>query len=42
MWTIGGGGQGVCEDCYCKHERGEIETFDRFYVRPGFVGGDGI
>lgn len=42
LWHEGGGGQGVCEGCYLKHERGEIETFDRFYTRPGFIGGDGI
>lgn len=42
MWHTGGGGQAVCLECYEKHARGELMVFDRFYVRPGFVGGDGI
>lgn len=38
------GSIGVCESCYCKHERGEIPTFDRMYLhhRPGFENGGGI
>lgn len=38
------GGVPVCEDCYLKHERGEIPTCDRFYLPRGrsFINGDGI
>lgn len=32
MWAGSGGGQSVCEDCYRKHERGELETFDHYYT----------
>lgn len=44
LWGNDGGGQAVCELCYDKHARGEIETFDRFYVPKGrtFIYGDGI
>jgi len=44
LWSAIGGGQAVCEECYEKHARGEIETFDRFYLHlaGGFVGGAGI
>lgn len=38
------GGQSVCEECFNKHERGEIPTFDRYYVPRvrSFIHGDGI
>ena len=44
IWRREGGAIGVCEECYRKHERGEIPTFDRFYLhlRPGFTDGAGI
>ena len=44
IWHAHGGGQSVCEECYKKHERGEIPTFDRYYLHlaQGFVDGSGI
>lgn len=35
---LGGGSIAACEACFHKHERGEIETFDHYYVRPGPMG----
>lgn len=39
-----GGCQAVCRRCYEKHERGEIRTFDHYYLHllDGFIGGSGI
>lgn len=34
------GGQAVCESCFAKHARGELPTFDRYYVRRGPLGVD--
>ena len=44
LWTTSGGGQAVCESCYEKHARGEIETFDRYYrhLMGDFADGAGI
>ncbi len=43
MWHAGGGGQAVCEDCYRRHERGEVPTFDHYYIRPAeLIHGAGI
>lgn len=44
IWHDHGGGQAVCKECYEKHERGELPTFDRFYLHlaRGFIGGAGI
>lgn len=38
MWSQGGGGQAVCRSCYEKHERGEIPTFDHYYVPATLMG----
>ena len=32
LWRQHGGGVPVCEDCYRKHERGEMPTFDHYYI----------
>jgi hypothetical protein len=42
--SAGGGNQPVCEDCYDRHARGELETFDRFYLWRvgGLIDGAGI
>ncbi len=39
-----GGSVPVCERCYERHAAGQVETFDRYYVRPGadLIGGAGI
>lgn len=42
LWHSEGGSQPACESCFNKHDRGELQTFDRYYVRPGFINGDGI
>jgi len=44
IWGMHGGGVAVCQRCYEKHERGEIPTFDRYYLHlgGGFIEGDGI
>jgi hypothetical protein len=44
LWGKSGGGQAVCRECFGKHERGEMETFDRYYLHLAgmFTGGDGI
>lgn len=39
LWS---GGISVCRDCFDEHAAGRMPTFDRYYVRPGFIGGDGI
>lgn len=38
------GGHHVCQSCHGKHERGELEVFDRYYEHhvQGFVNGGGI
>lgn len=42
MWEHGRGRQAVCEPCYKAHEDGKMPTFDHYYIRPGFIGGDEI
>lgn len=44
IWLAEGGNMPVCESCYGKHERGELPTFDQFYLhlQKGFVDGAGI
>lgn len=45
-WQGEWGGQHVCESCFGKHERGEIETHDDLYEhhleKYHFVAGSGI
>jgi len=44
LWNGNGGGVSVCRACYEKHERGEIPTFDRYYLHLAgkFIDGAGI
>ena len=44
FWLQEGGNIHVCKSCYEKHERGEIATFDKYYIplTDGFIGGTGI
>ncbi len=44
LHRTGGGSVPVCERCFNKHERGEIETFDDCYTHlmGGFCEGAGI
>ena len=44
LWNSEGGVQAACEECYDRHSRGELPTFDRYYLHlaGGFIGGSGI
>jgi len=44
IWGEHGGGVPACEECFRRHERGELPTFDRFYLHlaTGFTDGTGI
>jgi hypothetical protein len=38
LWRGGGGNIPACRECFAKHARGEIPTFDRFYVPQTLMG----
>ena len=44
LWSLHGGGQPVCRQCFDLHAAGQISVADLWYIwiDGRFVGGDGI